>query len=60
MVAVDTRDSVWIASGVRDILETAPTEMNWRAHLAGRAPRVKGKHKKCDHHFLSLTLRLIY
>jgi hypothetical protein len=40
MVAVETRESVAIASGVRDIEMTTPVKMDW-THLAGCAHRVK-------------------
>ena len=43
MVAVDTRDRVLIASGVRDIENGTPVKgMIGPAHLAGRGHRVKG------------------
>jgi hypothetical protein len=41
MVAVDTRESVAIASGVRDIEQATPVRVVGRAHLAGRERRVK-------------------
>jgi hypothetical protein len=43
MVAVDTRESVAIASGVKDIEQATPVEWIGRAHLAGRERRVKGR-----------------
>src|SRR5689334_23756225 len=42
MVAVVTRDSVAIASGVRDIWKIGSGGIDWRAHLAGRGTRGKG------------------
>jgi hypothetical protein len=42
MVAVDTRERVLIASGVRDIETATPVTEGWGgAHLAGRGHRVK-------------------
>src|SRR3954463_13098755 len=42
MVAVDTRERVLIASGVRDIETATPVTDGWGgAHLAGRGHRVK-------------------
>src|ERR1700760_4097901 len=43
MVAVDTLERVAIASGVRDIEQSAPGGFCWRAHLAGHGHRVKGR-----------------
>src|SRR5437660_2355104 len=51
MVAVETRDRVAIASGVKDIWMAGSWGMNWRAHLAGRGHRVKGdneQHRSLD------------
>jgi hypothetical protein len=42
MVAVETPESVAIASGVRDIWESNSGADGLAAHLAGRAHRVKG------------------
>ena len=42
MVAVVTRDSVAIASGVKDIWKAGSGWVDWRAHLAGHGHRVKG------------------
>src|ERR1700676_1602652 len=60
MVAVDTRDRVAIASGVRDIWKAGSGGDGWRAHLAGRGHRVKACLMRCDHNILSPAGRLIY
>jgi hypothetical protein len=57
---VDTRDSVAIASGVRDIWKAGSGGNGWRAHLAGRGHRVKACVIWCDHNILSRACRLIY
>jgi hypothetical protein len=43
MVAVETRDSVAMASGLRDIEKTTPEGDGSVGHLAGHAHRVKGR-----------------
>jgi hypothetical protein len=53
MVAVVTRDSVAIASGVRDIWKAGSGRVNFRAHLAGHAIRVKGDWRRDKHVRLS-------
>jgi hypothetical protein len=62
MVAVDTRESVLMASGVRDIGKARLREGQMRrAHLAGWDGRVKGGNALGDHQLiLSATRRLIY
>src|SRR4051812_39088501 len=62
MVAVDTRDKVAMASGVRDIERQAPVGL--MAHLAGRGHRVKrrcqgGSIVRCEYHPLSQQCGLI-
>jgi hypothetical protein len=57
MVAVDTCESILMASGVRDIWKAKLREGQLRgAHLAGRDKRVKGGNALSGHHLnLSAT-----
>src|SRR6266404_7582533 len=63
MVAVDTRDRVAIASGVRDIWKA---RLQWEginevAHLAGRAGRVKGsfRDERSQHLIVAMQINLL-
>jgi hypothetical protein len=66
MVAVETLARVAMASGLRDIEDEAPWKNGKsRAHLAGRAPSVKGEDQRAerrnrDNAYLSTDIALIY
>src|SRR5260370_19427634 len=60
MVAVDTLDSVAIASGVRDIWKAGSGGDELGAQLSRCGHRVNACLVRADHNILSLACRLIY
>src|SRR5271168_2186126 len=61
MVAVDTRDRVAIASGVRDIEKTTPVGMNWAGRiLRGAGIASSGAASAAERHILDSTITPSY